>query len=94
MALGIVQLEIAANCVVDMINAEEKLRSLNLPQLVAEGIDLDQSEIMKIAEIVNRVDLKDDELEAKVKALLPEYAASAALIIRLLRLVFPKQPKP
>lgn len=94
MAVGIEVAKGALENLVLLVNAEEKLRSLDLKALGEQLLDADEGELLQLVDVIKGLDLKSDELEAKVKSLAASGAVPLAFILRLVKVVFPKQPKP
>lgn len=91
MSMGIDNVRAALKDTLDLINAEEKLRLVDFGVVAQEVFDLDDAEAQKLAADLQLLDLSNDELEAKVKAVASSAAPYAALALRILKMFVPKK---
>lgn len=71
-----------------VVQGVDQLRSVDFKQVLKELLDLDDSELSAISGDFNQYfDLVNDELEAKVEAILAENGKYLLLVLRLLKLV-------
>lgn len=95
MSVGVEHLRAGLQDLVELANAEEKLRSLEASLLLPELLDADEQELGLLVADLQALHLKDPNLEAKLKAIAASGAPSLAFLLKMVKLFAPGLlPKP
>lgn len=92
MSLGIDEVKKVLSAAVDAVNAEQKLASANFVLAGQQLLDADEAELQSCVEDINKLDLSNDALEAKIKAYADAGAKPLAFVLKLIKIFFPKIP--
>ncbi len=83
MSEGIDQVRKVIQSVVAVVNGVEVIRSVDVAALPKQIIDADQAELQACVEDLQKLDLSDDQLEAKIKAIAGTMPEPVAFLLRL-----------
>lgn len=89
---GVQNLEKVVQALVATVNAEEALRAVDYMAMMSEVLDADEAELDRLAAMVQALNLNDDALEMKAKALAQAGAKPLAFILKLVKIFYPKKP--
>jgi len=90
MSEGIDQVKVVLGSAIEMVNAEQKLVSVDWKVVYRQVLDLDEKEASELAASVGLLDLSNDELEAKIEGVALVAGQYAAFVLRMLKIVLPK----
>lgn len=90
MSEGIDQVQVVMGSALAMVNAQQKLAKVDWKLCAKQVIDLDEAEAHQIAKDFGVLDLNDDAFEALLEGYVNKGADYAAMILRMIRVFFPK----
>lgn len=90
MSEGIDQVKVVLGSAIEMVNAEQKLVSVDWKVVYRQVLDLDEKEASELAASVGLLDLSNDELEARIESVALVAGQYAAFVLRMLKIVLPK----